>query len=45
MVRMLLTGCIWYTYANTRCTDVAKMGRFWLGVDRRGRRSSNGGGL
>jgi hypothetical protein len=35
MVRMLLTGR----------TDVAKRGRSWLGVDRRGRRSSKGGGL
>jgi hypothetical protein len=33
------------TYDNTRHTDVAKRGGFWIGVDRRGRRSSKGGGL
>jgi hypothetical protein len=31
------------TCAGTRPTDVAKRGRSWLGVDRRGRRSSEGG--
>jgi hypothetical protein len=30
------------TYDNTRHTDVAKRGGFWLGVDRRSRRSSKG---
>jgi hypothetical protein len=33
---------VWYTYANTERTDVAKGGHSWLGVDRRGRRSSKG---
>jgi hypothetical protein len=28
-------------YVSTGLTDVAKRGRFWLGVDRRGRRSSD----
>jgi hypothetical protein len=35
MVYVLLTGC----------TDMTKGGRSWFGVDRRGRRSSKGGGL
>jgi hypothetical protein len=35
MVHMLLTGC----------TDMARRGHFWLGVDRQGRQSSKGGGL
>jgi hypothetical protein len=33
------------TYDDTRHTDVAKRGGSWIGVDRRGRRSSKGGGL
>jgi hypothetical protein len=32
-------------YDNTRYTDMAKRGGSWIGVDRRGRRSSKGGGL
>jgi hypothetical protein len=32
-------------YDDTRHTDVAKRGGSWNGVDRRGRRSSKGGGL
>jgi hypothetical protein len=32
-------------YDDTRQTDVAKRGGSWIGVDRRGRQSSNGGGL
>jgi hypothetical protein len=32
-------------YDDTRHTDVAKRGRFWLRVDRQGRRSSKGCGL
>ena len=32
-------------YDDTRHTDVAKRGGSWIGVDRRGRRSSNGGRL
>jgi hypothetical protein len=32
-------------YDDTRYTDVAKRGGSWIGVDRRGRRSSRGGGL
>ena len=30
------------TCVGTGCTDVAKRGRSWLGVDRRGRRSLKG---
>jgi hypothetical protein len=30
------------TYNDTRHTDVAKRGGSWIGVDRRGRRSSKG---
>jgi hypothetical protein len=37
MVRMLLTGRI---VCSTGHTNVGKRGRSWLGVDRRGRRSS-----
>jgi hypothetical protein len=33
------------TYDDTRHTDVAKKGGSWLGVDRRGCRSSKWGGL
>jgi hypothetical protein len=33
------------TYDDTRHTDVAKRGVSWIGVDRRGHRSSKGGGL
>jgi hypothetical protein len=29
-------------YPSTGCTDVARTGRSWLEVDRRGRRSSKG---
>jgi hypothetical protein len=29
-------------YASTRCMNVAKKGRSWLGVDRRGHQSSKG---
>jgi hypothetical protein len=29
-----------YTYVSTRHMDVAKRGRSWLGIDRRGRRYS-----
>jgi hypothetical protein len=32
-------------YASTGRTNVTKRERFWLGVDRQGRRSSRGGGL
>jgi hypothetical protein len=32
-------------YDDTKHIGVAKKGGFWLGVDRRGRRSSKGGGL
>jgi hypothetical protein len=32
-------------YDDTRHTDVAKRGDSWIGVDRRGRRSSKEGGL
>jgi hypothetical protein len=32
-------------YDDTRHTDVTKRGGSWIGVDRRGRRSSKGGGL
>jgi hypothetical protein len=32
-------------YDDTRHTDVAKRGGSWIRVDRRGRRSSKGGGL
>jgi hypothetical protein len=32
-------------YDDTRHTDVVKRGSSWIGVDRRGRRSSKGGGL
>jgi hypothetical protein len=35
MVRMLLTGC----------TNVVNGGCSWLGIDRRGRQSTKGGGL
>jgi hypothetical protein len=37
MIRMLLTG---RTVCSTGHTNVGKRGRSWLGVDRRGRRSS-----
>jgi hypothetical protein len=32
-------------YDDTRHTDIAKRGDSWIRVDRRGRRSSKGGGL
>jgi hypothetical protein len=35
-------GGIRYAYASIERTDVAKRGGSWLGVDRRGRRSSKG---
>jgi hypothetical protein len=43
--RMAHVGPEWshgMAYDNTRHTDVAKMGGSWIGVDRRGRRSSKG---
>jgi hypothetical protein len=46
--RMAHVGPEWshgMAYDNTRHTDVAKRGGSWIGVDRRGRRSSKGGGL
>jgi hypothetical protein len=33
------------TYDDTRHTDMAKRGGYWIGVDRRGCRSSKGGRL
>jgi hypothetical protein len=33
------------TFEDIRHTDVAKRGGSWIGVDRRGRQSSEGGGL
>jgi hypothetical protein len=40
------TGVVtWHAYDDTRHTDVAKKEGFWPRADRRGRRSSNGGGL
>jgi hypothetical protein len=50
-------SCIWHmahvgpkwshgmAYDDTRHTDMAKKGGFWIGVDQRGCRSSKGGGL
>jgi hypothetical protein len=35
----------WHGNDDTRHIDVAKRGGSWIGVDRRGRRSSKGGGL
>jgi hypothetical protein len=46
--RMAHVGPEWshgMAYSGTRHTDVAKRGGSWIGVDRRGRRSSKGGGL
>jgi hypothetical protein len=46
--RMVHVGPKWshgMAYDDTRRTDVAKRGGSWIGVDRRGRRSSKGGGL
>jgi hypothetical protein len=46
--RMAHVGPEWshgMAYDDTRHTNVAKRGGSWIGVDRRGRRSSNGGGL
>ena len=46
--RMAHVGPEWshgMAYDDTRHTDVAKRGGSWVGVDRRGRRSSKGGGL
>ena len=46
--RMAHVGLEWshgMAYDDTRHTDVAKRGGSWIGVDRRGRRSSKGGGL
>jgi hypothetical protein len=46
--RMAHVGPEWshgMAYDDTRHTDVAKRGGSWIGVDRRGRRSSKGGGL
>jgi hypothetical protein len=43
--RMAHVGLKWshgMAYDDTRHTDVAKRGGFWIGVDRRGRRSSKG---
>jgi hypothetical protein len=48
ILRMAHVGPKWshgMAYNDTRHTDVAKRGGSWLGVDRRGRRSSKGGGL
>jgi hypothetical protein len=44
MVCMLLTGRMIRVCSNGR-TNMAKMGRSWLEVDRRGHQSSKGGGL
>jgi hypothetical protein len=46
--RMAHVGPEWshgMAYADTRHTNVAKREGSWIGVDRRGRRSSKGGGL
>jgi hypothetical protein len=46
--RMAHVGPEWshgMAYDDTRHTDVAKRGGSWIGVDRRGRSSSKGGGL
>jgi hypothetical protein len=46
--RMAHVGPVWshgMAYDDTRHTDVAKRGGSWIGVDRRGHRSSKGGGL
>jgi hypothetical protein len=46
--RMAHVGLEWshgMAYDDTRHTDVAKRGGSWIRVDRRGRRSSKGGGL
>jgi hypothetical protein len=46
--RMAHVGPEWshdMAYYDTRHIDVAKRGGSWIGVDRRGRRSSKGGGL
>jgi hypothetical protein len=46
--RMTHVGPEWshgMSYDDTRDIDVAKRGDSWIGVDRRGRRSSKGGGL
>jgi hypothetical protein len=43
--RMVHVGPEWshgITYDDTRHTDVAKRGGSWIGVNRRGRRSSKG---
>jgi hypothetical protein len=45
---MVLVGLEWshgMAYDDTRNTDVAKRGGSWIRVDRRGHRSSKGGGL
>jgi hypothetical protein len=46
--RMAHVGLEWshgMTYDDTRHIDVAKRGGSWIGIDRRGRRSSKGGEL
>jgi hypothetical protein len=46
--RMVHVGPEWshgMAYDDTRHTDVAKRRGSWIGVDRRGRRSSKRGGL
>ena len=46
--RMVHVGPDWshgMSYDDTRHTDVAKREGYWIGVDRRGRRSSKEGGL
>jgi hypothetical protein len=46
--RMTHVGPEWshgMAYDDTRHIDMAKRGGSWIGVDRRGRRSSKGGGL
>jgi hypothetical protein len=46
--RMAHVGLKWshgMAYDDTRHRDVAKRGGSWIGVDRRGRRSSKRGGL
>jgi hypothetical protein len=39
------SGHMALAYDDTRHTDMAKRGGSWIGVDRRGRRSSKGDGL
>jgi hypothetical protein len=46
--RMAHVGPKWshgMSYDNTSHTDLAKRGGSWIGVDRKGRRSSKGGEL